>query len=260
MKKKVSKLLTLLYLGIFLFSVFSLAKYLYTYYETSKSLKEVQDIYQATLAANEEEPAEQIEETEKTNDVSALTIRPQFLDLLAINPQIIGWISVDGTKLNNPILQADNNDYYLNHNFKNKESRAGSVFMDYRNQILDMNKNTILYGHAMKNETMFGSLKNYLKQDYADEHPILYLDTLYEGYDIEIFAAYETTIDFYYIETDFANNEAYQNFLEEIQQRSSIQMDVDLSPDDKILTLSTCKDAVLSDDHRFVVQGKLVKR
>lgn len=78
---------------------------------------------------------------------------------MAINPQIIGWISVDGTKLNNPILQADNNDYYLNHNFKNKESRAGSVFMDYRNQILDMNKNTILYGHAMKNETMFGSLK-----------------------------------------------------------------------------------------------------
>ncbi|WP_155592068.1 class B sortase [Lysinibacillus cavernae] len=260
MKKKASKLLTFLYLGVFLFSAFSLAKYLYTYYETSKSLKEVQAIYQATLTAIEEQPSDQIVENQMTDGESTLSIRPQFNELLAINPNIVGWISVDGTKLNNPILQADNNDFYLNHNFKDQESRAGSVFMDYRNNTLDMNQNTILYGHAMKNDTMFGSLNNYLKQDYVDEHPIIYLDTLYEGYDIEVFAAYETTIDFYYIETDFKSREAYQQFLEEVQERSSIQMNVGISPDDKILTLSTCKDSVMSDDHRFVVQGKLVKR
>jgi len=257
MKKKASKLVTLLYLVVFLFSAFSLAKYLYTYYETSKSLKEVQDIYQATLATIEAQSVDQMEEAQTP---STSTIRPQFHELLAVNRQMIGWISVDGTKLNNPILQADNNDFYLNHNFRDQESRAGSVFMDYRNNILNMNQNTILYGHAMKNNTMFGSLKNYLKQDFADNHPIIYLDTLYEGYDIEVFAAYETTIDFYYIETDFTNSEAYQQFIDEIQKRSSIQMDVAVSPDDKILTLSTCKDSVMSDDHRFVVQGKLVKR
>ena len=257
MKKKASKLVTLLYLVVFLFSAFSLAKYLYTYYETSKSLKEVQDIYQATLATIEAQSVDQMEEAQTP---STSTIRPQFHELLAVNRQMIGWISVDGTKLNNPILQADNNDFYLNHNFRDQESRAGSVFMDYRNNILTMNQNTILYGHAMKNNTMFGSLKNYLKQDFADNHPIIYLDTLYEGYDIEVFAAYETTIDFYYIETDFTNSEAYQQFIDEIQKRSSIQMDVAVSPDDKILTLSTCKDSVMSDDHRFVVQGKLVKR
>lgn len=255
MKKKASKLVTLLYLVVFLFSAFSLAKYLYTYYETSISLKEVQDIYQATLATIEAQSVDQMEETQTPS-----TIRPQFHDLLAVNRQMIGWISVDGTKLNNPILQADNNDFYLNHNFRDQESRAGSVFMDYRNNILTMNQNTILYGHAMKNNTMFGSLKNYLKQDFADDHPIIYLDTLYEGYDIEVFAAYETTIDFYYIETDFTSREAYQQFIDEIQKRSSIQMDVAVSPDDKILTLSTCKDSVMNDDHRFVVQGKLVKR
>lgn len=99
--------------------------------------------------------------------------------------------------------------------------------MDYRNNILSMDKNTVLYGHAMKNNTMFGNLKNYFKQGYVDKHPILYLDTLYEGYE---------------------------------QERSAIQMDVDLSPEDKILTLSTCKDAVMSDDYRIVMQGKLVKR
>ena len=251
-----SKLLTFLYIVVFLYSGFSLVKYLYTYYEASKSLKEVQTIYQTTLATIEEQP----EEIQTTDDVMTYTIRPQFQDLQAVNKNIIGWVSVDGTKLNNPILQTDNNDFYLNHNFKDLHSRAGSVFMDYRNNIMEMNQNTILYGHAMKNDTMFGSLKNYLKQDYADQHPIIYLDTLYEGYQIEVFAAYETTIDFYYIETDFANSEVYQQFLEDIKERSAINKNVTVSPDDKILTLSTCKDSVISDDHRFVVQGKLVKR
>lgn len=256
MKKWTSKLLTIVYLAIFLFSGFSLAKYLYTYYETSKSLEEVQTIYESSLAAHDK-----VSKEEKTVEpLSPYTIRPQFDDLLAVNKNIVGWISIDGTKLNNPILQSNNNDFYLNHNFKDRESRAGSVFMDYRNDVQAINRNTILYGHAMKNDTMFGSLKNYLKQDYADRYPIIYLDTLYEGYDIEVFAAYETTIDFYYIETEFESDESFQTFLHDIQARSVINMNVDVGPEDKILTLSTCKDAVLSDDHRFVVQGKLVKR
>jgi len=245
MKKWRSKFLTCIYLA-------SLAKYLYTYYETSKSLEEVQTIYQSTLATLEDEAVE--------TSSTPFTIRPQFKDLLTVNNNIVGWISTDGTKLNNPILQAENNDFYLDHNFKDRESRAGSVFMDYRNDVHDINRNTILYGHAMKNSTMFGSLKNYLNQQYADEHPIIYLDTLYEGYDVEVFAAYETTIDFYYIETEFKSNDAFLKFLDEIQARSAIEMNVEIGPEDKILTLSTCKDSVMSDDHRFVVQGKLVKR
>lgn len=252
MNKWTSKFLTFLYLAIFLYSGFSLAKYLYTYYETSKSLEEVQTIYQSTLATLEDEAVE--------TSSTPFTIRPQFKDLLTVNNNIVGWISTDGTKLNNPILQAENNDFYLNHNFKDRESRAGSVFMDYRNDVQDINRNTILYGHAMKNSTMFGSLKNYLNQQYADEHPIIYLDTLYEGYDVEVFAAYETTIDFYYIETEFKGNDAFLKFLDEIQVRSAIEMNVEIGPEDNILTLSTCKDSVMSDDHRFVVQGKLVKR
>ena len=157
-------------------------------------------------------------------------------------------------------MQTDNNEFYVNRHFKDRESPAGSVFMDYRNDVQVMSQNTILYGHAMKNDEMFGSLKKYLQQDYAEAHPIIYLDTLYEGYDVEVFAAYETTIDFYYIETEFKSHDAFLKFLDEIQARSVIEMNVDIGPGDKILTLSTCKDSVMSNDHRFVVQGKLVKR
>ncbi|MGG1214974.1 class B sortase [Micromonospora provocatoris] len=258
MKKWKSKLLTVLYLSIFLYSGFVLVKYVYTYYESSKSLKEVQTIYAETLATIQEEVVE--EDISTTEIETKYTIRPQFHDLLAVNKRIVGWISVDNTKLNNPILHADNNEFYLNHNYKDRESRAGSVFMDYRNDALDISRNTILYGHAMKDGTMFGSLKNYLNQDYADAHRTIYLDTLYEGYDIEVFAAYETTIDFYYIETEFKTDEEFLQFIGEVQKRSTIDMNVDIGPDDKIITLSTCKDSVISDDHRFVVQGKLVKR
>ena len=258
MKKWKSKLLTVLYLSIFLYSGFVLVKYVYTYYESSKSLKEVQTIYAETLATIQEEFKK--EDISTTEIETKYTIRPQFHDLLAVNKRIVGWISVDNTKLNNPILHADNNEFYLNHNYKDRESRAGSVFMDYRNDALDISRNTILYGHAMKDGTMFGSLKNYLNQDYADAHRTIYLDTLYEGYDIEVFAAYETTIDFYYIETEFKTDEEFLQFIGEVQKRSTIDMNVDIGPDDKIITLSTCKDSVISDDHRFVVQGKLVKR
>ncbi|MFJ5792069.1 class B sortase [Lysinibacillus sp. NPDC093197] len=258
MKKWKTNLLTVLYLAIFLYAGFALVKYVYTYYESSKSLKEVQTIYAETLATIQKEVVD--EEISDAEIKSKYTIRPQFHDLLAVNDRIVGWISVDNTKLNNPILHADNNEFYLNHNYKDRESRAGSVFMDYRNDTLDISRNTILYGHAMKDGTMFGSLKNYLNQDYANAHPTIYLDTLYEGYDVEVFAAYETTIDFYYIETEFKTDEEFIQFIGEVQKRSTIDMNVDVGPDDKIITLSTCKDSVISDDHRFVVQGKLVKR
>ncbi|MGE7842121.1 class B sortase [Lysinibacillus sp. NPDC093712] len=258
MKKWKTNLLTVLYLAIFLYAGFALVKYVYTYYESSKSLKEVQTIYAETLATI---PKEVVDDGMSNAEIkSKYTIRPQFDDLLAVNDRIVGWISVDNTKLNNPILHADNNEFYLNHNYKDRESRAGSVFMDYRNDALDISRNTILYGHAMKDGTMFGSLKNYLKQDYANAHRTIYLDTLYEGYDVEVFAAYETTIDFYYIETEFKTDEEFIQFIGEVQKRSTIDMNVDVGPDDKIITLSTCKDSVISDDHRFVVQGKLVKR
>ncbi|MEK5334210.1 class B sortase [Lysinibacillus sp. FSL W8-0992] len=258
MKKWKTNLLTVLYLAIFLYAGFALVKYVYTYYESSKSLKEVQTIYAETLATIQKEVVD--EEISDAEIKSKYTIRPQFHDLLAVNDRIVGWISVDNTKLNNPILHADNNEFYLNHNYKDRESRAGSVFMDYRNDTLDISRNTILYGHAMKDGTMFGSLKNYLNQDYANAHPTIYLDTLYEGYDVEVFAAYETTIDFYYIETEFKTDEEFIQFIGEVQKRSTIDMNVDVGSDDKIITLSTCKDSVISDDHRFVVQGKLVKR
>ncbi|WP_342536609.1 class B sortase [Sporosarcina sp. FSL K6-3508] len=258
MRKRISKLMPFVYLAVFLYSGYLLAQYLYTYIEASSSLKETQLIYETALE-NSVEPVE-TESSSKEDILSRYTMRPQFEELHAVNEQIVGWLSVEGTKLNNPILQSEDNDFYLNRNFKGEYSRAGSVFMDYRNDVTDMSRNTVIYGHAMRNDTMFGSLKKFGKQSYADDHPVIYMDTLYDGYDIEVFAAYETTIDFYYIETNFKTDEDFMHYLEEVESRSLIEMPVEVNRDDQIVTLSTCNNSVNSKDKRYVVQGKLVKR
>lgn len=258
MKKRLSKLLPLLYVIIFLYSAYVLVQYLYTYYEASMTLKETQEMYE--IALENVDDVYTSEDYSEENNIAELTMRPQFADLHAVNERIVGWVSIDGEKLNNPILQAEDNDFYLNRNFKDGHSRAGSVFMDYRNDVENPGRNTIIYGHAMKNGTMFGDLKKYLNQDYADNNATIFFDSLYEGYDIEVFAAYETTIDFYYIETEFPSDSAFMDFIEEVEEHSVIEMPTTIGPDDRILTLSTCNNSVESKDKRFVVQGKLVKR
>ncbi|PIC83980.1 class B sortase [Sporosarcina sp. P1] len=257
MKKRLSKLMPFVYLAVFLYSGYLLVQYLYTYVESASSLKETQQMYEKALENTVQVAVTEGVKEDASNDYS---MRPQFEELNKVNQDIVGWISVEGTNLHNPILQAEDNDFYLNRNFTRENSRAGSVFMDYRNDITDMSRNTVLYGHAMRNDTMFGSLKKFGDQDYADEHPVIYVDTLYEGYDIEVFAAYETTIDFYYIETDFQTDEQFSDFLEEVESRSLIDMPVEVGADDRIVTLSTCNNSVNSKDKRYVVQGKLVKR
>lgn len=256
MKKHVSKMLTFVYLAVFIGSAFLIGKYFYTYYEASKSLQESQEIYETALESSDEE----VIVNPVIEEANGLSIRPQFIDLKEVNENIVGWVSAEGTKLNNPILQAEDNEFYLDRNFKDDSSRAGSVFMDYRNDMNANNRNTILYGHAMKNGTMFGDLKKYGEQDFAEENASVYFDSLYEGYDVEVFAAYETTIDFYYIETDFETDEDFNQYIDEVKERSSIDMPVDVQPDDEIITLSTCDNLVTSNDRRYVVQGKLVKR
>ncbi|MBJ7983078.1 class B sortase [Bacillus cereus] len=247
-KKKNSffqRILTVAFLGIFFYSVYELGGMFMDYYENRKVMAEAQDIYQRS-------PME-----EKSSDGA---VRAQFQALQKINPEIVGWITMDDTQINYPIVQAKDNDYYLYRNYKGEDMRAGSIFMDHRNDVKSQNRNTILYGHRMKDGSMFGSLKKILEEDFFMSHRKLYYDTLFEGYDVEVFSVYTTTTDFYYIETDFGSNEDYASFLEKIKERSLYQTDTKVTADDQILTLSTCDYALDPEAGRLVVHAKLVKR
>lgn len=173
------------------------------------------------------------------------------------NARIIGWLSLEGTRLDNPVLQATDNDFYLTHNHLDEKSRGGSIFADFRNNVLQ-DRHTIFYGHVLRNGTMFGDLAKFSEQSYADNHPTFYYETNDKKYALQVFAAYNTTTDHYYIETQFTD-ETFQTFLQDIESRSAIMMPVDVTIQDKIVTFSTCTTSQ-NDRERFVVHAKVVEQ
>lgn len=243
MKKKMIQFLCVI---VFIYSAFELIQYAKTYADTEQELQQVQQLY---------------EEKQDIQEQQSQMIQPRFEKLQTINENIVGWITIPNSQLNNPVMYSGDNDYYLHHNYLDEESRAGSVFMDFRNDVEGLGRHTILYGHVMRNGSMFGEIAKFAEQSYADEHSVMTFSTLYENYELQVFAAYETTTDFYYIETDFTDDAAFGRFLTEIQKRSVISMpvDVDVTATDQILTLSTCTTS-LADNERFVVHAKLVKK
>lgn len=172
------------------------------------------------------------------------------------NSSIIGRLTLEGTRLDNPVLQTDDNEFYLTHNYKDEKSRGGSIFADYRNEVMH-DRHTIFYGHVLRNGTMFGDLAKFREQAYADAHPVFYYETAERRYALHVFAAYDTTTDFYYIETQFTD-ETYVRFLQNITQRSAIETAVHVSMADRIVTFSTCTTS-LNDKERFVVHAKVVE-
>ena len=185
-------------------------------------------------------------------------ISVNFDDLLKINNETKGWIQVNGTNINYPFVQNSNNDYYLTHSYDKSYNQAGWVFMDYRNDTVNYDKNTILYAHGMNNKTMFGSLRNILSSSWYNNtnNHIIKLSTPTENTLWQVFSVYhiKTTND--YIQTEFASDEEYQSFLDMLKGRSAVTFDTSLNTTDKILTLSTC----YNKTDKVVMHAKLIKR
>ena len=174
------------------------------------------------------------------------------------NNDMIGWITISDTKINYPVVQSENNEYYLNHDFKKRKNQAGWIFMDYRNQKKFSNTNTILYGHGRIDGTMFGTLKNLLTVEWWQKENHKFITTFSNESKItwQIFSGYTIPAESYYLSTYFSSKKSYQKFLATIKKRSIYSFDTNITTNDQILTLSTCK-----NDHniRIVVHAKKIK-
>ena len=181
-----------------------------------------------------------------------------FSNLLEQNPDTVGWVQVNGTNINYPFVQTDNNSFYLTHSFDQSYNQAGWVFMDYRNDPAGNNKNTILYAHGRVDQVMFGTLKNILTNGWLNqsENYVIKLSTPYENTLWQVFSVYylPTTND--YIATDFINNSQFKNFANKLLERSMYDFGTTVDGDDQILTLSTC----YSSTEKLAVHAKLIKR
>ncbi len=181
-----------------------------------------------------------------------------FKDLKKQNSDTVGWIIVNNTNVNYPVVQTTNNDYYLHHSFNRKVNGAGWVFADFRNNFNELSQNTVIYAHGRKDKVMFGSLTNTLKANWYKkaENQIIQLSTIKYNTMWQIFAIYKIEAESYYITTDFGSNESYQSFIDTMVSRSIYDFGIDVTTDDKLLTLSTCYN---DNGIRLVVQAKLVK-
>ncbi len=197
------------------------------------------------------EAAQHLPESERE-----LIIMDRFMPLLEKNQDVTGWIRVPNTIIDYPIVHTDNNDYYLDHSFEHKKSSAGAIFMDYRNIGDASDRHTIIYGHHMKDGSMFKGLTKYTDPSFMEQNRIITTSTLYEEIEWEIFSVYVTDISFYYIITDFRSNRDYVDFLHTLQDKSLLSHEIELSSSDQILTLSTC--TYDFDDARFVIHAKRV--
>lgn len=185
-------------------------------------------------------------------------INVDFTELKKTNSDVLGWIQVNGTNINYPIVQTNNNKYYLTHSIDKTYTDAGWVFMDYRNDINTDIKNMIIYAHARKNTTMFGSLKNILKNDwyYDINNHVIKISTEKENTLWQVFSIYKIPTTNDYIQTDFYSENEYNEFLQMLKNRSQFKFNTSLNANDRIVTLSTC----YTNNQKVVLHAKLIKR
>ena len=197
----------------------------------------------------------------KRDDTDIVLPSVDFETLRENGPDIIGWLSLPDTVLNYPVTHTDNNEYYLNHLYDGTYNKVGCLFADYENRADFSDRNTIIYGHNMRDGSMFALLNRYDEQSYFDTHRQMYLVTPKGGYVMEIFTAFAAKPEESGSKTSpwqlsWKDDGAYTTWLTAMKERSAVESDVTVTCSDKVLTLSTCTPGGTG---RFLVMGKLVK-
>lgn len=198
----------------------------------------------ATTSPEEDAPGAE----EKVDAPSGMDLSP----LQEVNTDVVGWIAIPGV-LSYPLLQGGDNAYYLTHAWNGEENAAGAVFLDYRADACLGDFNTLIYGHRMRNGTMFGSLKHYKDAGFWRENPSVYLANEDGTRRYDIYAAYETGLTVATYQREFSGPEEKQDFIRYGLERSVIDTGVTPTAEDTIITLSTCSGG--DRNTRWVVQA-----
>ncbi len=252
-----------IFLGIFLFSGWKILGILAEYRQGTDEYAKLaeqfvameQDDSQSDITGEEAVRNETSEIVLESAEETA-PIKVSFTDLQAQCGDVVGWIYCEGTPINYPVVQSENNSDYLYRMLDGTRNSSGSIFMDCRNASDLTDWNTLIYGHNMKNGAMFGCLDRYREQEFYEEHPVLYFLTPDQNYRIDLVGGYTTTgdSDAYRIPED---QEERDELIKKAKSRSSFSANVDVLGEDRLITLSTC--VYEYDDARYVLVGALRK-
>ena len=253
---------------VFFISIFVLSAYqVFSWYTDNQKTEDLGKNIIDTTKVKEKKDNDNTENVNPPEDTSndywdyikMNLLEVDFNELLKKNQDTVGWIEVKGTNINYPIVQTTDNSYYLTHAFDKTNNEAGWVFMDYRNDPINFNQNTIIYAHSRLTGTMFGSLKNILSSSWYTnkDNYIIRLSTPTENTMWQVFSVYTIPKESYYITPSFNSSESYGEFLNTMKSRSEVDFSAEVNTNDKILTLSTCKD---NFGNRVVMHAKLIKK
>ena len=223
-----------------------------------EEIYEVSDVKEIKTATQKREENKNITTTtslyDKYGNMSILEVN--FDNLRKINPDTVGWIKVNGTKINYPFVHTNDNEYYLKHTFDKTSNKKGWVFLDFRNDIENLSENTILYAHGLVNNQMFGSMRKVIKPTWYNNknNHIITVATPSGTRHFKVFSSYTILPESYYITTNFKTEDEFKIFIDTIKQRSVYNYGVDVNINDKILTLSSCYD----NEKRMVLHAKLI--
>lgn len=242
MKKKNKILITLIQIVLIVVIIFSGIKII-EWIKSNKKNKDIMSEIKENVVINNE------------MDSNNEEYKIDFAKLKQKNSDAIAWIKVNGTDIDFPVVKGTDNSYYLTHNFDKEKNKAGWIFADYRNKFDGTDKNIIIYGHNMKNGSMFASLKDVIKEEWYNNENNKYIALITENENCkyQVFSVYQIETEEYYLQTNISN---FKEFVEKIKGRSKKYFNVDIKETDSILTLSTCAD---NTKYRVVLHAVKVK-
>lgn len=240
----------------FVILIVSIAYLIYYWWQSQQEVKDKQELQEQmnniVLVENNN--------TKKTDK------QLQLEELKKTNSDVVGWLKIEGTNIDYPILQTNNNQYYLTHNYKKEYSKSGSLFLDKDFDFTLPSTNYLIYGHRNTNGMMFEDLIQYKKEEYYKQHPIIQLTTLEEDCQYEIIAVFlsrvyyknETNVFRYYYFVNAKNEEEFSNYISESKKASLYHIDKTAKYGDQLLTLSTCEYSQ-EDGRLAIVAKKIIK-
>ena len=255
--------LILIFFNVFIISSINIIRWVID----SKKNKIQEKIIKENININEKEDNTNTEIIENNNTdendpywdyIKIKLIDVDFKKLKSLNNSTVGWIQVSGTNINYPFVQTTDNEYYLNHTYDKSYNKAGWVFMDYRNNKNNFDKNTIIYAHGRLDKTMFGDLRKILTNGWLknkDNH-IIKLSTEKENTLWQVFSVYRIPTTNNYLTIEFNSDKEFLEFLTKLLNRSAFDFKTNINSSDKILTLSTC----YNDYDKIVLHAKLIKK
>ena len=233
MKKFTKTLINLILISIIIFSSYNIYIKLSEYKKADNVYKNIKKINQSTDKNKDDE-------------------------LSAINSEYKFWLKVDNTNIDYPVVQSKDNDFYLTHDFNKNPLASGSIFMDYRNNF-EKDNSIIVYGHNMKNKTMFAQLTKFKDKNFFNENNLIKVEYKNNTYIYEVFSVYTADLNNEdYLKVDFKDENDYKKYINYIKDKSLYKKDIELNSNDNLITLYTC--SYEFENARTIIHGKLISQ